>query len=341
MRKILVVRLRSIGDTVLTTPALASLRKFLPKVQIDILLEDWVAPVLDGADFIDRVIVLKKSSKRRLMIARELRSQRYDVAFNLHGGPTSALLVRASGAKYRVGYSNYQFSSLHNRRLSSAKEFWGTEKNHSAERQMALFGFLGVPVSKNTKTILKVTGEAERSLAAKTRSTLGNLESDFAVIHPAAAFDSKQWSTQKFADIAGYLSENGIRPVAITSEAETELLKKLETDSRVPMAVFNNLTLPETSALTAKSKVFVGNDSGIAHIAAAVGTSTVVIFGSSNRDHWRPWTDAPNEIVYEEFQCQPCAGHVCEEYDKPMCIRSVGVDSVKKAIETVLNAKRS
>lgn len=160
VRKVLVVRLRSIGDTVLTTPALASLRNFLPKAQIDILLEDWVAPVLDGADFIDQVIVVSKKFNNRLKIAGQLRRQKYDVAFNMHGGPTSTFFVGASGAKFRVGYDDYQFSLLHNRRLSSEKAFWGLENVHSAQRQMALVGFQGVPVSEKTKTQLKVTAEA-------------------------------------------------------------------------------------------------------------------------------------------------------------------------------------
>ena len=90
------------------------------------------------------------------------------------------------------------------------------------------------------------------------------------------------------------------------------------------------------SALATRAKIFVGNDSGIAHIAAAVKTPSVVIFGSSNRNHWRPWTDAPNEIVYEEFACQPCAGYVCEEFGEPKCILSVKTENVIEAIENVL-----
>ena len=106
--------------------------------------------------------------------------------------------------------------------------------------------------------------------------------------------------------------------------------------SSVPILIFDDLTLPEITALAAKAKLFVGNDSGIAHIAAAVQTPSVVIFGSSNRDHWRPWTDAPNEIVYENLPCQPCAGHFCKEFDEPQCIKNVSVESVIAAIEKVL-----
>jgi ADP-heptose:LPS heptosyltransferase len=97
------------------------------------------------------------------------------------------------------------------------------------------------------------------------------------------------------------------------------------------------LTLPELTALTSRARLFVGNDSGIAHIAAAVDTPSVVVFGSSNRDHWRPWTDAPNEVVYEEFPCQPCAGYECKEFGEPRCIQTLPTEKVFAAIERLLN----
>src|SRR5437764_1543908 len=115
VRRVLVVRLRSIGDTVLTTPALFALRRFLPDSQIDILLEDWVAPVLDGSDLIDRVITIPRDSNAaRARVARELRAARYDVVYNLHGGTTATLLTRATGARHRVGFEYYQYARLHN-----------------------------------------------------------------------------------------------------------------------------------------------------------------------------------------------------------------------------------
>src|SRR6266508_1401625 len=83
VRRVLVVRLRSIGDTVLTTPSLFALRRFLPETQIDILLEDWVAPVLDGSDLIDRIIIApREGTSARARVARELRSEQYDVVYN-------------------------------------------------------------------------------------------------------------------------------------------------------------------------------------------------------------------------------------------------------------------
>src|SRR5207249_9001958 len=92
VRRVLVVRLRSIGDTVLTTPSLFALRRFLPNLQIDILLEDWVAPVLEGSDLVDHVITIPREKSARARIAHELRLTRYDVVYNLHGGTTATFM---------------------------------------------------------------------------------------------------------------------------------------------------------------------------------------------------------------------------------------------------------
>jgi ADP-heptose:LPS heptosyltransferase len=125
---------------------------------------------------------------------------------------------------------------------------------------------------------------------------------------------------ENFARLAEFVENKGLTPVAIAAKTESETLDALRQ--------------------AAKATAFVGNDSGIAHIAAAVGIPTVVIFGSSNRTHWRPWTDAPNEIVFTEFRCQPCAGYECTEFGTPRCILEVPPSAVFTALERVLSAPK-
>ena len=341
MKRVLVVRLRSIGDTVLTTPSLIALRRFLPEAEIDILLEDWVAPVLEGFDAIDNVLTFSpKSKKSRVETALKLRRNKYDVVFNLHGGTTSTFFVRSTGARHRFGFSHYRYKALYNYLLSSAKDFWQQENLHSAEQHLALLGFAGVPVLDKPKSRLIVTDKALDSINEKLeRSQIANRKSQIALLHPVAAFDTKQWATENFARVAEFLHEKGFSIIAITTKKERDVLENLKRSSSVPILTFDNLTLPEITALASKAKLFVGNDSGIAHIAAAVQTPSVVIFGSSNIVHWRPWTDAPNEIVYEKLPCQPCAGHFCAEFGEPKCILSVKTESVIDAIEKVLQSR--
>jgi predicted lipopolysaccharide heptosyltransferase III len=337
VERVLVVRLRSIGDTVLATPSLHALRRFLPHARIDILLESWVAPVLDGFPEIDNIIRVERgSTSSRARVARTLRAASYDVAYNLHGGTTAALLLRASGARHRVGYFNYQYSSLHNHLAPSPLELWGQEKTHSVEQQLALLGWTGVPVSDRPRTRLAVTLEAEASVNARLSSVGLDHAKPFALLHPAAAFESKQWAARNFARVAEDLSARGFDIVAIAAAGESSIVDELIETSSARIVALVDLSLPEVTALIARARLFVGNDSGIAHIAAAVGAPSVVIFGSSNVAHWRPWATAPSEVVREEMPCAPCPGYTCAEFDAPECIRRVPVERVTAAISRVM-----
>jgi predicted lipopolysaccharide heptosyltransferase III len=342
VRRVLVVRLRSIGDTVLATPSLYALRRFLPDAQIDILLESWVAPVLEGLSEVDNIITVERgSTAARARVARHLRASRYDVAYNLHGGTTATLLMRAAGAKHRVGFSSYQYSRLLNHAAPAPTELWGQEKTHSVEQQLALLGWTGVPVSDRPRTRLAVTEKAKASVALRLRAAQVDDVKPLALIHPAAAFDTKQWATSNFARVAEDLSSRGLKVVAIAAPNEKQVITELIENSAAHVAAFTDLSLPEVTALAARSRLFVGNDSGIAHMAAAVGTPSVVIFGSSNVAHWRPWTVAASEVVREELPCQPCPGYFCAEFDAPECIRRVTVERVCAAIERVISGRWS
>jgi predicted lipopolysaccharide heptosyltransferase III len=340
VRRVLVVRLRSIGDTVLATPSLHALRRFLPHARIDVLLEDWVAPLLEGSDDVDRVLtVRRKSQSSRLRVARQLRAEGYDVAYNLHGGSTAALLMRASGAKHRVGYADYAYASLHNHAAPPSAELWGREKTHSAEQQLALLGWTGVPVTDRPASRLVVTSAAasvvEQRLNEEAKLSPGQ---PFALIHPAAAFDTKTWAAVNFARVVEHLAARGLASVAVAGPGEERVIDEVRAHTAAPLAGFNDLSLPELTALAARSSIFVGNDSGVAHIAAAVGTPQVVVFGSSNVAHWRPWTAAPSEVVREEMPCAPCPGYTCAEFDAPECIRRVPVERVVAAVERVIES---
>jgi lipopolysaccharide heptosyltransferase II len=319
IERILLIRLRSIGDAVLTTPSITALRRFLPDVQIDILLEDWVAPVLRGFDAADNIITFSPGTLARLKTARRLRQNRYDVIYNLHGGTTSTFLTYAAGARHKVGFGHYRYSFLYDHLSIPALDFWQSADLHSAEQQLALLGWTGVPVSDRPRTSLTVQPGAAAAISEKLAGR-GVLESErLALFHPAAAFASKQWAAGKFAQAARYLHEKGFTTVAVAAASEEPVLREVREASLLPVHTFADLTLPEITALAARAKIFVGNDSGIAHIAAAVDTPCVVIFGSSNVIHWRPYTGAPNDVVVSDEG-----------------IEKISVEMVTEAIEKIL-----
>ena len=336
VERVLVVRLRSIGDTVLSTPSLFALKRFLPHASIDILLEDWVAPVLEGFPHVDNVVTFKRgSASARARVARRLRSTRYDVVYNLHGGTTATFLTRATGAKHRVGYQAYQYARLHNHLSPSPLLLWERDPTHSVEQQLALLGWTGIPVTDRPPTQLAVTDQAAEAIRSRLQAG-GLIDAPFAVIHPAAAFATKQWAAENFAQVATELARRGLPTVAITTPNETHIVGELKRNTSAPVLALMDLSLPEITALIDQARLFVGNDSGIAHIAAAVKAPSVVIFGSSNRAHWRPWATAPAEVVYEEMECQPCHGYYCEKFEQPECIKRLPVGRVIASIERVL-----
>lgn len=335
--RVLVVRLRSIGDAVLATPSLRALRRFLPAAQIDLLLEDWVAPLFENCEEVDRVIAVERASARaRLRAARLLRSERYDVVYNLHGGSTAALITRATGARHRVGYASYAYASLHNHAAPPSSLLWRREPTHSAEQQLGLLGWTGVPVSDRPRARLSVAPEASESVARRLRASGFDEGEAFAILHPAAAFESKTWAAENFARVVEHLSARGFRTVAVAAPHERAVVEAVAENAREPLVSFTDLTLPELAALAARARFFVGNDSGVAHIAAAMRVPQVVVFGSSNVGHWRPWNDAPSEVVREEMACAPCPGYTCSEFDAPECVRRVAVERVTAAVDRVL-----
>ncbi len=340
VKSVLVVRLRSIGDTVLSTPSLYALRRHAPQARIDVVLEDWVAPVLEGCKDVDNVITVSRASaKSRLKTAWQLRSTAYDVAFNLHGGTTATFFIRTSGARHRVGYKTYQYGVLYNHLVSSSSEFWEQEKTHSAEQQLALLGWTGVYVQDRPRTRLNITEKAKAGIEEKLKAKNFDAEQPFALIHPASLFETKQWEVEKFARVVEGLKERNIASIAVATPNENKVLEDLKRESNAPVFISTDFSLPEITALAERAKLFVGNDSGIAHIASAVQTPCVVIFGSSNTAHWRPWTDAPNEVVTENMPCAPCHGYFCAEFIQPECIRRITVEKVMSGVERVLSSK--
>jgi ADP-heptose:LPS heptosyltransferase len=267
--------------------------------------------------------------------ARDLRAAKYDVVYNLHGGTTATFLTRATGAHHRVGFKTYQYAQLHNHLAPSPLLLWGQQKTHSVEQQLALLGWTGVPITDRPRTHLGVSTEAAEAINQRLIA-VGLTDRKIALIHPAAAFATKQWATENFARVVEYVAERGFAPVAVAAPHESAVLENLIDQSSVHIETFD-LSLPEVTALAARSQLFVGNDSGIAHIAAAAGTRCVVVFGSSNIAHWRPWNSAPAEVVFEQMPCQPCHGYFCEKFDQPECILRVPVARVTAAIDRVLS----
>ncbi|HEX7957691.1 MAG TPA: glycosyltransferase family 9 protein, partial [Pyrinomonadaceae bacterium] len=145
---------------------------------------------------------------------------------------------------------------------------------------------------------------------------------------------------ENFARVVEHLAARGLASVAVAAAGEGKVIDEVRARTAAPLPGFTSLSLPELTALAARAALFVGNDSGVAHVAAAVGVPQVVVFGSSNVAHWRPWTRAAAEVVREEMTCAPCPGYTCAEFGAPECIRRVPVGRVTAAVDRVLEDTR-
>jgi heptosyltransferase-3 len=334
--KVLVIRLRSMGDTILMTPALRLLHEWRPDLKVTVLAEHPWNELLEGNPAVHSAMVWSG----KLSAAWELRRAGFALAINLHGGPTSAFLTRASGARWRAGFEHFRNRFVYNLHVPTAQKILGWEGAvHTAEHVASCFFWLGLPAADIPAAQLFPSPQAAEIVRTRLLSMGLEQGEDYAVIHPAASYASKQWKASGFAEVGEYLeSKSGLRPVYICGRGESEILAQVEGYSRHPLLRAEGWEIRELVALIARARIFVGNDAGPAHLAAASGVPVLVIFGSSNSVVWRPWKAAGSVTVQNYLECNPCPGDRCYVFDEPRCILSVTTEQVKEGLERLLRA---
>jgi heptosyltransferase-3 len=331
---VLVIRLRSIGDVVLTLPALAALHAWRPDLRIRLLLEPFCAPLVEGHPAVSEVLLFRSF----LPAVSRLRSRRFSIAFNMHGGPTSALLTGLSGAPVRVCWAGRQFSSLYNVQVPDpppAPES-GRSDIHTVEHRMLQLFWTGLPKGPVPPATLYPQPDAvaavERSLAEKGIAP----GERYAVLRPGAALANKCWPVENFAEIARWLrEEHGLVPVFNLGPGDEEIAPAVEQYLAPLGVVTSSLDLRRLTALLAGASLFVGNDTGPTHMAAALGKPCVVVFGASYSATWRPWK-TEHRVVENAYPCERCPVGRCATFRESRCILTVAVDQVIQASADLL-----
>jgi lipopolysaccharide heptosyltransferase II len=338
VNKVLLVRLRSIGDTILMTPCLEALKTFQPEINITALSEPLAAPILEDHPLVDTLLVIEPNFTSRGRLIKRLRHEKFDIAFNMHGGSTASFITRLSGARHTVGYAGHRYSSLLSARAPAPDVILGRREIHSVEQQLALLHWAGVPLPVSPQLRLQISKDAMRNV--KKRLTADGLRPEdsqsahrpFAIISPAAAFAAKQWAADKFAQVVDHLFENFHMPCwVIAASNQRAIADRVSALARSRPQVVTDMSLKELMALISLSSLFVGNDSGPMHIAAACQRPLVVIFGSSDATVWHPWTSAPHKTVGSR---QYAVGS--QEGNLETAINEVSVEAVTAAIDTVM-----
>jgi len=267
--RVAIVRLRSLGDCVLTTPALALLKRARADLRVAVVAEARFHAVFEHNPDVDEILRPDPGVLRRW---------RPQLCLNLHGGPRSAFMTLVSGARWRAGFGHFRHQFAYNVHVPRAQEILGVERTvHTAEHLASAIFYLGAPAGEIPRARL----ELAEPLPAAARP--------YAVLHPVATAPEKTWRADGFLQVARHIEESGVEAVFIGAAGDD-----LRPFSR--HRVVQGAPLGQLKALLAGASLFVGNDSGPAHMAAAFGLPAVVIFGPSDPAIWGPWR-ARSEVV--------------------------------------------
>jgi ADP-heptose:LPS heptosyltransferase len=303
VRRVLLIRLRSIGDTVLMTPCLDAIHSSQPSVEIAVVSEPLAAPLLVGHPRIDELIEVERTAGSRLRALRKIRKWGPEVTFNMHGGTTGMIMAALSGAYYTIGFRGQPGSWMLSSPAPPPDLLLGKSTIHSVEQQLALMSWAGVAWPEapelNIGSDISFARDLRDKLLGLGFSNESLRDKALACVAPGAAFESKRWSASAFAAVVRHLTESWATECLILAGPDQESIAKEVADlSGNHGLVLAGLTLSElTSLLRWHTRIFVGNDSGPMHIASAVGCRVVAVFGSSNPDVWHPWTSMPYRLV--------------------------------------------
>jgi ADP-heptose:LPS heptosyltransferase len=344
--RILILRLRSIGDIILLTPTLRLLKEWRPDLRISVMVESRFRELLQGNPAVEEILTPGEGSGVRkllwrMALVRELQRRHFSLCVNLHGGPTSRLFLRWRAAPLRVGFAHFRGANLYNVLVPDARTILNKPSLHTAEHQAAAFFYLGLP-RKEIPRAEVFSGAAHAGWWEAKRASLGIATGQpYAIVHPPASYKTKEWAPEGFARMGEYLeSKAHVAPIYSCGPGETPVLDAVEKASAVPLRRLEGVSLAQFAAALSGTRLFVGNDSGPAHMAAALARPVVVIFGSSSSPIWGPWprqgSSSGTRVVQNQFDCNPCPGDHCYKFARPECILSVTFEQVRDAAEEVL-----
>jgi heptosyltransferase-3 len=326
------VRLRSLGDIVLETPAIAAVHAWRPDLRICVLVEPWCAAVLEGNPAVAEQIL----SRGFRQTARELRRHKFPLVFNQHGGPRSALLTAASASPARVCWKGFQFSFVYNVRVPDKKEFFGTSDAHTVEHRISQFYWTGLPRGPIPRTQVFAQADVVESVAHALKEKGIATNVPYAVLQPGARLATMRWPAGKFAEIARWLRKShGITSVVNLGPGDDELASAVRGEMSDSAVITDSFGARELIALIAGARLFVGNDSGPAHVATAAGCPCVVIFGSTNPAEWRPW-QSEHRIAHTNAKFEYRRGDKSVAMSEGHAIASISVDEVRAACDELL-----
>jgi heptosyltransferase III len=333
----LVVKLRHHGDVLLAAPVLCVLKAHAPKLEVDALVYDDTAPMLAGHPALAELHCIGRrwrslgwsrlAKEGQLLCA--LRARRYDLLVHLTEHPRGAWLRRLLGVRYSVapivrtrgGWWSKSFTHL----------FPIARNRHQVEVNLDALRRIGVQPGLQERRVDFIPGEA-----AERRVDALDLPAGFVHMHPTSRWHFKCWPAARNAELADRLAAEGYKVVLTSAPDETPFIDEiLGRSASKPLNLAGKLTLKELGALTARARLFIGVDSMPMHLAAAMGTPTVALFGPSGENEWGPWA-VERRIITTMHSCRPCGLDGCGGGKVSECLTLLPVDAVHAAARELL-----
>ena len=327
-RRILVVRLSALGDVLLATPAVRALARRFPDAQIDWLVEEPYLPLVATNPHARAVAYRKKGAHSGvgglLALRRTLAAEGYDLVVDLQDKPKTRL-VRGIAPRCLVWKKRTSAQAL----FSLVGQEAPLTRAHAVDLYFEALGPLGIEVD-GRQLDLAVTEE----MAVRTARLLP--EGPLAGIAPGARWATKRWGAGCFAKLAGALVERGYRPLLLGGPSDESIFAAVRASLPFPVPDAGALDVGGLVAAIARCAVVVAGDSGPMHVASALGTPVVALFGPTSTERWRPLSPR-STVVRVELECSPCSNHggeVCPlgHHD---CMRRLEVEDVLAAVERV------
>ena len=351
--KILLVRLRQIGDVVFTTPAIRALHDRFPDAQISYVVEPAAAPVVEQNPLLAQVIVAPRARglqglRRDFSLGRVLRANRYDIAIDFHGGPRASLLTWLSRAPVRIVYDVAGRRWMYTRVVGRPRAL---RARHSVENQWDLLESLGVAPSTPDTYPVEMPPNADVAHGVTTRLAAAGVSPGdrLAVIHVSAGNPFRRWPIASFGEVAGALvaRHRQVRVIITSGPSEREAAgqvianarDRLQSPDRARVLDCGDFSLSELRALVDRAALYIGGDSGPMHIAATSHVPMISLYGPTLPARSAPWRSAEwrsAAIEVQGLECRPCDQRVCAPGDF-RCLLRIEPSEVIEMAERLVN----
>lgn len=348
VQRVLVIKLRHHGDVLLSSPVFSALQSHAPHLEIDALVYADTAEMLTQNPAISQVHSIDRQWKKSGVLAqaaaewrllRSLRAGRYDLVVHLTEHPRGAWLARLCGARWAVAPESGGRGRWWTRAFTHFYSSPRRGQRHAVELNLDALRRIGVYPAVDERTLSLVAGPTADSHVAGLLQENGLRPGAYIHVHPASRWAFKCWPTQRMAELIDRLESDGRRVVitgAPTGDERDMVGAILSACSSRPVDLCGQLSLKDMAALSARARLFIGVDSAPMHIAAAMATPTVALFGPSGEKDWGPWQVKAAVVTSQDHPCRPCGQAGCGGSKLSDCLEQIEVNQVWLAVQALL-----